>query len=34
MEPTSREASLLLKYGYPFRDEEQLRASKAVEVVS
>jgi len=32
VELTSREVSLLLKYGYPFRDEEQkLRASKAVE---
>lgn len=31
MELTTREVSLLLKYGYPFRDEEQkLRASKAV----
>lgn len=31
VELTSREVSLLLKYGYPFRDEEQkLRASKAV----
>lgn len=32
VELTSREVSLLLKYGYPFRDEEQkLRASKAVD---
>ena len=32
VELTSREVSLLLKYGYPFRDEEQkLRASKAFE---
>jgi len=32
VELTSREVSLLLKYGYPFPDEEQkLRASKAVE---
>jgi hypothetical protein len=31
VELSSREVSLLLKYGYPFRDEEQkLRASKAV----
>jgi hypothetical protein len=31
VELTSREVSLLLRYGYPFRDEEQkLRASKAV----
>ena len=31
VELTSREVSLLLKYGYPFPDEEQkLRASKAV----
>lgn len=31
VELTSREVSLLLKYGYPFRDEEEkLRASKAV----
>lgn len=32
LELTSREVSLLLKYGYPFRDVEQkLRSSKAVE---
>ena len=32
VELTSREVSLLLKYGCPFRDEEQkLRSSKAVE---
>ncbi len=32
VELTSREVSLLLKYGYPFPDEEQkLRASKAVD---
>jgi hypothetical protein len=32
VELTSREVSLLLKYGYPFRDEEQkLRSSRAVE---
>ena len=32
VELTSREVSLLLKYGYPFPDEEQkLRSSKAVE---
>ena len=32
VELTSREVSLLLKYGYPFRDEEQkLRTSRAVE---
>ena len=32
VELTTREVSLLLEYGYPFRDEEQkLRASKAVE---
>ena len=34
VELTSREVSLLLKYGYPFRGEEQkLRASKAIEGV-
>ena len=31
VELTTREVSLLLEYGYPFRDEEQkLRASKAI----